>query len=52
MTHFVVLVEGASDVPAVREVMTRRFGLAEDVHFRIHPHQGKGKEHFKAAPFR
>ena len=43
MTHFVVLVEGASDVPAVREVLTRRFGLKEDVHFRIHPHQGKGK---------
>ena len=43
MTHFVVLVEGASDVPAVREVMTRRFGLTEDVHFRIHPHRGKGR---------
>ena len=43
MTHFVVLVAGASDVPAVREVMTRRFELTEDVHFRIHPHQGKGR---------
>ena len=43
MTWFEVLVEGASDVPAVREVMTRRFGLTEDEHFRIHPHQGKGK---------
>ena len=38
-----VLVEGASDVPAVREVLTRRFSLKEDEHFRIHPHQGKGK---------
>ena len=43
MTWFVVLVEGASDVPAVREVLTRRFGLKEEEHFRIHPHQGKGK---------
>ena len=43
MTWFEVLVEGASDVPAVREVLTRRFGLREDEHFRIHPHQGKGK---------
>ncbi len=38
-----VLVEGTSDVPAVKEVLTRRFGLKEDEHFRIHPHQGKGK---------
>lgn len=43
MTWFEVLVEGASDVPAVREVLTRRFGLVEAQHFRIHPHQGKGK---------
>lgn len=43
MTWFEVLVEGASDVPAVREVFTRRFGLVESEHFRIHPHQGKGR---------
>lgn len=43
MTWFEVLVEGASDVPAVREVLTRRFGLIEDENFRIYPHQGKGK---------
>lgn len=43
MTWFEVLVEGASDVPAVREVLTRKFGLIEDENFRIHPHQGKGK---------
>lgn len=42
MTWFEVLVEGASDVPAVREVLTRRFGLTEEEHFRIHAHQGKG----------
>jgi Domain of unknown function (DUF4276) len=43
MTQFEVLVEGTSDVPAIREVLTRRFGLTEGEHFRIHPHQGKGK---------
>lgn len=43
MTWFEVLVEGASDVPAIREVLTRRFGLVENEHFRIHPHQGKGR---------
>ena len=43
MTFFEVLVEGASDVPAVREVLMRRFGLVENEHFRIHPHQGKGE---------
>lgn len=37
-----VLVEGASDVPAVRGVLTRRFGLVENVHFRIHRHKGRG----------
>lgn len=42
MTWLEVLVEGTSDVPAVREVLTRRFGLKEDEQFRIHPHQGKG----------
>ncbi len=43
MTRFEVLVEGASDVPVVREVLQRRFGLIEGEHFRIHPHQGKGQ---------
>lgn len=38
-----VLVEGGADVPAVREVLKRRFGLVEDQDFRIHPHKGKGK---------
>ena len=38
-----VLVEGASDVPAVTEILTRRFGLRAGEHFRVHPHRGKGK---------
>jgi hypothetical protein len=38
-----VLVEGASDVPMIRELLVRRFGLEAEVNFRIHPHQGKGK---------
>ncbi|HNC22472.1 MAG: DUF4276 family protein [Candidatus Accumulibacter sp.] len=42
MIWFEVLVEGASDVPAVREVLTRHFGLQENVHFRIHGHKGRG----------
>lgn len=42
MTWFELLVEGASDVPAVRDVLTRRFGLEENVNFRIHPHKGRG----------
>ncbi len=43
MTWFEVLVEGASDVPALRSVLTRRFGLEENNDFRIHPHKGRGK---------
>lgn len=43
MTRFEVLVEGASDVAAIKEVLQRRFGLTQGEHFRIHPHQGKGK---------
>jgi hypothetical protein len=43
MTWFEVLVEGTSDVPALREVMTRHFGLVEEVDFRIHPHRGRGE---------
>jgi len=43
MTRFEVLVEGAADVPAVREIMRRRFGLEEGKDFSIHSHQGIGK---------
>ncbi len=41
--RFEILVEGLSDVPVMREIMQRRFRLDEDTHFRIHPHQGKGR---------
>lgn len=37
-----VLTEGASDVPVIREVLARHFGLNEHVDFRIHPHRGRG----------
>lgn len=37
-----MLVEGSSDVPAIREILTRKFALIENLHFRIHPHKGKG----------
>ena len=43
MTHFEILVEGAADVPMVREIMVRRFGLVEKRDFRIHPHKGRGR---------
>lgn len=44
MTAYIeVLTEGASDVPVLREMLTRHFGLVKDVHFRIHPHQGRGR---------
>jgi hypothetical protein len=42
MTFFYILVEGDADVPMVREIMTRRFQLQENVDFRIHPHDGIG----------
>ncbi|MFN0244638.1 MAG: DUF4276 family protein [Planctomycetota bacterium] len=42
MTFLEILVEGSSDVPVVREILTRRFGRTEFEHFRIHAHQGKG----------
>jgi hypothetical protein len=42
VSYFEVLVEGASDVPTVREVLVRRFGLVERQDFRIHPHKGRG----------
>ena len=41
--NFEVLTEGESDVPVVREVLSRRFGLQEGGDFRIHPHRGKGR---------
>jgi len=43
MRFIEVLCEGTSDVPAIREVLTRRFKLKEGENFRIHPHRGKGK---------
>lgn len=43
MTWLEVLVEGASDLPTVKEVLERKFHLVEGRHFRIHPHKGKGK---------
>nr|WP_320161357.1 DUF4276 family protein [uncultured Methanoregula sp.] len=38
-----VLVEGGSDVPTIREILTRRFNLKENRDFKIHPHRGKGE---------
>ena len=43
MTFFEILLEGSSDVPIVKEILTRRFNLKEDIDFRIHPHKGKGR---------
>ena len=43
MTYFEVLVEGYSDVPTIREILTRRFKLEDKVDFRIHPHKGRGR---------
>lgn len=40
---FHVLVEGTSDEPTVKEILTRRFGLIHGSQFQIHPHGGKGK---------
>lgn len=37
-----VLLEGESDMPAVREILVRRFRLVENEDFRLHPHRGKG----------
>ncbi len=42
MTWVEVLVEGSSDVPLMRELLTRQFSLIEGVHFKIHPHKGRG----------
>lgn len=43
MTFIEVLTEGTSDVPVLKEILTRKFGMSEDLGFRIHPHRGKGK---------
>lgn len=43
MNYFEILVEGSSDVPTMRELFTRKFGLEEKVNFRIHPHKGRGR---------
>jgi len=43
MTFLEVLVEGSSDVPVVREILTRRLGLRELEEFRILKHRGKGR---------
>jgi hypothetical protein len=37
-----VLLEGDSDVPVMREILTRKFGLKEKIDFSLHPHAGKG----------
>lgn len=52
MIYFEVLVEGGSDVPTLREILTRRFNLEENTHFRIHPHKGRGTlpKNFLARP--
>ena len=34
--------EGSSDVPVMREILVRKFGLREKVDFSLHPHAGKG----------
>lgn len=36
------LVEGASDVPVVEEILSRRFGLSPGTQFLIAPHRGRG----------
>jgi hypothetical protein len=43
MTAYIeVLAEGASDIPVVEELLSRHFDLTKNVHFRVHPHHGKG----------
>ncbi len=42
MIFLEILLEGTSDVPVIKEILTRRFLLKEGEHFRIHPHRGKG----------
>lgn len=40
---FHVLVEGSSDEPTVKEIMTRKFGMVHGSQFQVHPHGGKGE---------
>lgn len=42
MIFLEVLVEGSSDVPTVKEILQRKFGLVENESFRVHAHRGKG----------
>lgn len=53
MTAYIeVLTEGASDVPVIKEVLSRHFSLVEGENFRIHPHRGRGNlpENILASP--
>jgi Domain of unknown function (DUF4276) len=43
VTRLIVLLEGESDAPTVREILSRRFGLVEDRDYQLHPHRGKGR---------
>lgn len=43
MIYLEVLVEGASDEPVVKEILSRKFRLVENKNFCVRPHQGKGK---------
>lgn len=37
-----VLTEGASDIPVIRELLSRHFQLSEHFDFHIYPHRGRG----------
>jgi len=37
-----IFVEGGSDIPVIKEILTRRFHLQEYLDYSIHPHKGKG----------
>jgi hypothetical protein len=37
-----IFVEGGSDIPVIKEILTRKFHLRESLDFCIHPHKGKG----------
>lgn len=40
---FEILIEGSSDVPVVKEILSRQFNMRDGIDFRIHPHRGKGE---------
>jgi hypothetical protein len=42
MSWLEVLIEGISDAPVVREILTRRFNLTEGLDFTVSWHTGKG----------